>query len=305
MSAEGEEGATETSTVGWASDAEAELNNGGVAPDALIVSVDAAMAPFHEGHEYHEVKVAVCQPLQRVSPTPSASEAPRWQPLNNTPDYCLGLEPRPEFWLRVRAHALQHGLASPTCHLVACVGDGLDLAYGARYLGGLGRYLVEIVDIFHAREHLWAYARGYFDTEAAATVWARSLNDGLKTDGPGPILDAMAALEAHHPGAHPTTVQEHHQYFVHQASRMDYPRYRALGLPIGSGIIEGTCQTLVKERLDAGGMWWTRVGAQTIGTWRALVNDSFKIPNKDNSMSPKTVVEFPQRRQLNIPKNAS
>ena len=120
-----------------------------------------------------------------------------------------------------------------------------------------------------------------------------------------PILDAMAALEAHHPGAHPTTVQEHHQYFVHQASRMDYPRYRALGLPIGSGIIEGTCQTLVKERLDAGGMWWTRVGAQTIGTWRALVNDSFKIPNKDNSMSPKTVVEFPQRRQLNIPKNAS
>ena len=35
------------------------------------------------------------------------------------------------------------------------------------------------------------------------------------------------------------------------------------------------------------------------------VNDSFKIPNKDNSISPKTVVEFPQRRQLNIPKNAS
>ena len=196
--------------------------------DALIVNVDAAMAPFQEGHEYHEVKVAVCQPLQRVSPTPSASEAPRWQPLQ-APDYCLGLEPRPEFWRRVRAHALQHGLGSPTCRLVALVGDGADWIwrYGARYLGGLGCDLIAIVDIFHAREHLWAYARGYFDTEAAATVWARPLNARLETDGPGPILDAMAALEAHHPGAHPTTVQEHHQYFVHQASRMDYPRYRA------------------------------------------------------------------------------
>ncbi len=125
------------------------------------------------------------------------------------------------------------------------------------------------MDIFHAREHLWAYARGYFDTEAAATAWARPLNHGLETDGPGPILDAMAALEAHHPGANPTIIQEHHQYFVHQASRRDYPRYRALGLPIGSGIIEGTCKTLVKERLDAGGMW-TRAGAQAIGTLRAL-----------------------------------
>ena len=70
------------------------------------------------------------------------------------------------------------------------------------------------------------------------------LNDRLETDGPGPILAAMAAPEAQHPGAGPEKVAEHHRYFVKQADRMDYPRYKALGLPIGSGIVEGACKTL-------------------------------------------------------------
>jgi hypothetical protein len=42
----------------------------------------------------------------------------------------------------------------------------------------------------------------------------------------------------------------------------------------------------------------------TGGSGKANVNDSFKILNKDNSISPETVVEFPQRRQLKLPQNA-
>ncbi len=80
----------------------------------------------------------------------------------------------------------------------------------------------------------------------------------------------MAELEAQHPGADPKKVAEHHGYFVNQANRMDYPKYKALGLPIGSGIVEGACKTLVKQRLDAGGMWWNPAGIQSIGTLRAL-----------------------------------
>ena len=80
----------------------------------------------------------------------------------------------------------------------------------------------------------------------------------------------MVALEAKAPGADPTESAKAHGYFVRHAAQMDYPRYRALGLPIGSGIVEGACKTLVKERLDGGGMWWSEAGAQTVGTLRAL-----------------------------------
>ena len=80
----------------------------------------------------------------------------------------------------------------------------------------------------------------------------------------------MAELEAQHPGADPKKVAEHHGYFMNQADRMDYPRYTALGLPIGSGTVECACRTLVKQRLDAGGMWRIPRGIQSVGTLRAL-----------------------------------
>lgn len=127
-----------------------------------------------------------------------------------------------------------------------------------------------MVDIFHARGHLWDYAKASFSNDDAVIAWADPLNDHLETEGPGPILAAMTALEEEHPGNNPEEVQKQHRYFVNHADQMDYPRYRAMGLPIGSGIVEGACRTLVKERLDGGGMWWTDVGAQAIGTLRAL-----------------------------------
>ncbi len=172
-----------------------------LAPDALVVSVDGAMAPFRAGHTYHEVKVAVCRPLQRVSPTPTASAASVWQPLQES-GYCLGVEPRPAFWARVRAHALQHGLASPTCTLVILLGDGADWIWrdADEYLGKLGSLIIKILDIFHAREHLWAYARSYFDTEIACKAWAEPLNDLLDTDRPGPILAAITTSIHRFPG---------------------------------------------------------------------------------------------------------
>ena len=46
-----------------------------------------------------------------------------------------------------------------------------------------------------------------------------------ETDGPKPVLAAMAEPEAQHPGADPKKVAEHHGYFVNQADRMDYPRW--------------------------------------------------------------------------------
>ena len=81
-----------------------------------------------------------------------------------SPDYCLGLESRPDFWPRVYAHAVQQGLETPSCRLVALLGNGADWIgrYGAEYLSLPGKTLIEIVDIYHAREHLWVFAAAQF-----------------------------------------------------------------------------------------------------------------------------------------------
>ena len=53
---------------------------------------------------------------------------------------------------------------------------------------------------------------------------------------------------------------------------MHYPDYRRIGLPIGSGRIEGVAKTLVKQRFAASGMRWSHGGAQAVGTLRALAH---------------------------------
>ena len=77
----------------------------------------------------------------------------------------------------------------------------------------------KILDIFHAREHLWSYARSYFDTEIAAK--AGQNRQMTETDGPKPVLAAMAEPEAQHPGADPKKVAEHHGELFCESSRPD------------------------------------------------------------------------------------
>jgi len=54
------------------------------------------------------------------------------------------------------------------------------------------------------------------------------------------------------------------------ATRMDYPRYVAAQLPIGSGAAESLCKTLIEAREKGAGMRWTRAGSQAVATLRAV-----------------------------------
>ena len=58
--------------------------------------------------------------------------------------------------------------------------------------------------------------------------------------------------------------------FSNHCHQMDYARYVADGLPIGSGVTEAACKTLVKQRLCASGMRWKNTGAKIVLSLRAL-----------------------------------
>ena len=53
-------------------------------------------------------------------------------------------------------------------------------------------------------------------------------------------------------------------YFQKNRKRMDYPRYRAMGMMIGSGPVEAACKTVIGCRLKRTGMRWSKDGADAV-----------------------------------------
>ena len=70
-------------------------------------------------------------------------------------------------------------------------------------------------------------------------------------------------------GSRRKTVREVINYFDRNRRRMRYDEYLAAGYPIGSGVIEGACRHLVKDRLERAGMRWHPDGAQAMLDLRA------------------------------------
>ena len=60
-------------------------------------------------------------------------------------------------------------------------------------------------------------------------------------------------------------------YFSNHQHQMEYARYRAKHFPIGSGVTEAACKTLVKQRLCCSGMKWKEKGASIVLSLRGLV----------------------------------
>lgn len=232
------------------------------APDGLVIAVDGAMV--HTEGAWHEAKVGVCQPLRRTAEGPVVP--------HGEPDYCVGFESRAEFWRRLDAHAVATGVTSPRCRLVALIGDGAHWIWddGAAYFGEAGRQLVDILDFYHAAEHVGTVAHAVWgEGTPAARDWAQGQLTTLQAQGPDALLDALAALDPETAPAR-TVVTRERGYFQYHRDRMHYPRYRALGLPIGSGRVEGACKTVLKQRLSQAGMRWRVRGAQAVATLRAL-----------------------------------
>jgi len=77
---------------------------------------------------------------------------------------------------------------------------------------------------------------------------------------------------------------------------MDYARLRVQNLPIGSGVVEATCKTLVTQRMKRSGERWTIDGGQAILTFRALAQS-------DRFDAAWQMVSAEYRRDVSFPKN--
>jgi hypothetical protein len=142
------------------------------------------------------------------------------------------------------------------------MGDGAEWIWNLADLHFPGA--IQIVDLFHARQHLWDTARLLYPGEDAhQRQWI--LRHQPKLDG-GKIEKLVGYLRSMQAASPELTEILHKaaEYFERNAERMRYPEFRRQHLFVGSGVIEAGCKTVIGSRLKQSGMFWTVRGANAI-----------------------------------------
>jgi hypothetical protein len=176
--------------------------------------------------------------------------------------YVGAIETAEDFGLRIYTEAYNRGWDRAKIRVV--MGDGSHWIWNLAEQHFPGA--IQIVDLYHAREHLWDLARKLYPAdEAAQKRWLRYKLDWLEN---GKIEKLVAALRQ---TADSTTKPElaktigiEADYFDSHRDRMRYPNFRQQNLFVGSGVIEAGCKTVIGARLKQSGMFWTVRGANEI-----------------------------------------
>ena len=132
-----------------------------------------------------------------------------------------------------------------------------------------------ILDLLHVMERLWKAAWCLFDEKTQKAQAERWVEDRLRMLLDGKVGLAIGGLrqtltKRKLRGPRRKTMREVIGYFDRNRGRMRYDEYLAAGYPIGSGVIEGACRHLVKDRLERAGMRWHPDGAQAMLDLRAV-----------------------------------
>lgn len=130
-----------------------------------------------------------------------------------------------------------------------------------------------VLDIIHAVEYLWLAANAWLgETHPYRTAWVHEQLVHLLAGRTALVIQTLEKL-ARQPTLTPAQIQALHTtigYYRRNAPYMRYDVYLARGWPIGSGVVEGACGHLVKDRMERSAMRWTVPGAQALLELRAV-----------------------------------
>lgn len=172
------------------------------------------------------------------------------------------------------AHQVALREANAVTYRVALT-DG-SLALQQQMLAHLPEFTL-ILDIIHATEYLWDAANARFgETSSQRLTWVRQALAWLLENHLDDLLDDLSIQATGLPVPQQETLSHVAAYLRRNRPFMDYQRYLALGWPIGTGVVEGACRHLVKDRFEQAGMRWSLAGAQTLLDLRAVAfNDDW------------------------------
>jgi hypothetical protein len=185
-------------------------------------------------------------------------------------------EPAPVFADLVKAEGIRRG--ADHVRQLTVLGDG------AAWIWGIATAkfpeATQIVDLFHAREHLHDLARKLeFMLLDRKDEWLAARLEDLDYG----YIDGITSAVREYPleGVKKDEIDTALGYFENNAPRMRYHWFRQCGLFVGSGVVESSCKTVIGQRLKQSGMHWTLSGADAIialrcreasSQWEAVCN---------------------------------
>jgi hypothetical protein len=174
---------------------------------------------------------------------------------------------------------LMYQLDLPRARVILVIGDGARWIWaGVReHFADLGPKIVEILDYWHAVEHLWHLANSAYGQGSTESVaWVRQRESDLLSGRQAGFLTALEALVEKTKGMGESIAkigQDELRYFHNNESRMRYAEYLAAGYLIGSGAMEGTNNYHIKGRVDRSGMRWKPPGVMAVLRNRTLIGN--------------------------------
>lgn len=193
--------------------------------------------------------------------TQTATDEEGW-PIRD-PDstsYVAAIEPSEEFGLRLYTEAWRRGWSKARNKVV--LGDGAIWIWNLADQHFPGA--IQIVDLYHARQHIWELAAKLFpNDEQGRKRWAAICLDQLDEGNIEALVQILRDLRPDNEKL-AQDVNNDADYFEGNAERMRYPKFRAQGLFVGSGVVEAGCRTVVGKRMKCSGMFWSVRGANAI-----------------------------------------
>jgi hypothetical protein len=249
-----------------------------VADLPLLVGADGVMVPFRPEKNspkgrtlWREVKVAILARLKRHT-NQAGEEVTRLERRRLVA--VLGdidaLSPR--LWLEAMRQGVQ------TAKVVVWLSDGgrgLWRLFRERFEGTA----IGILDFYHAAQNLWKASRAWLDGRTShARDWFRNARHQLRHGEENAVLAELKTTLALNelPAGARQTLQNVYDYLLAHSEHIHYDKFKELGLPLGSGMVESACKWLIQQRFKGVGMRWSEDGFNHLLHLRlAWVNDRF------------------------------
>ena len=209
---------------------------------------------LHVDGGWHEAKLGVAYTRRKEGGVESAR-------------YSATLDNSATFGKRFRV--LGHLEGADNCAKVGIVADG-----SAWIWQEVGKYYarrVQILDYFHASQHLWKVGFARFgEGSQEAVEWVHSQQLELLSDNVEAVIAAIADWKAESKLASEVQRQVL-SYLCTHSRRLRYETFQSAGYHIGSGVVEAGCKGVVQARMKGTGMRWKRAGAEAILHLRCAV----------------------------------
>jgi hypothetical protein len=228
----------------------------------FLLGADGVMVPFRPegGHPqgktaWHEIKVGVLARLRRHTTRTGTVVARLHQ--RRLVAVCGDIEAlQQRLWLEARRQGI---LRAPQVVWRSDGARGLWPLFEARF----ARHATGILDLYHAAHQLWQGAAAWLDGRTTPArrwfAWARHrLRHGMPD---GVLADLADALDVEGlPETARETLRTVYASLERHREHINYARYKELGLPLGSGMVESACTWLIQQRFKGVGMRWSEDG---------------------------------------------